>query len=177
VITAPLSVVVSGPPGAGKSTLARRLVREVHLPLVAKDTIKEALMSVLPVRDIEASGLLGRASMAVLFALAAESPIGALIEANFRRSLSGASIAALPGQVSRCSAPVHATPHEAVSVRGLPSGIRDTSTRTETRCGYGTRRHALPFQADGQSSPLIPTEPSTPLVSDISSKISARGTS
>ena len=40
---APLVVVVTGPPAAGKTTVAREIARSLRLPLVAKDTIKEAL--------------------------------------------------------------------------------------------------------------------------------------
>ena len=46
---APLFVVVSGPPGSGKSAVAEPLARELGLPLIAKDTIKEALMVTEPV--------------------------------------------------------------------------------------------------------------------------------
>ena len=59
-------VVVSGPPASGKTTLARAIAPALGLPLVAKDTIKEALMSVLPVPDIETSRAVGRASVAAL---------------------------------------------------------------------------------------------------------------
>jgi hypothetical protein len=38
------------------------LARELTLPLVAKDTIKDALMSVLPTLDADASMQLGRAA-------------------------------------------------------------------------------------------------------------------
>jgi predicted kinase len=44
-------VVVSGSPASGKTTLARAIASELNLPLIAKDAIKEALMSVLPVPD------------------------------------------------------------------------------------------------------------------------------
>lgn len=47
-------VVVSGPPASGKSTLAPVLATELGLPLLAKDTIKDALMSILPVPDVDA---------------------------------------------------------------------------------------------------------------------------
>jgi hypothetical protein len=50
-----LFVVVSGPPASGTSTLAPALAAELGLPLVAKDTIKDALMSVLPVPDVDTS--------------------------------------------------------------------------------------------------------------------------
>jgi ATPase family associated with various cellular activities (AAA) len=52
-------VVVSGPPASGKTTLARAIAPALGLPLIAKDTIKEALMSVLPVPDIETSRAAG----------------------------------------------------------------------------------------------------------------------
>lgn len=64
----PLFVVVSGPPASGKSTLAPVLAGELGLPLVAKDTIKEALMSVLPVRDVEASRQVGHAAVVAMLA-------------------------------------------------------------------------------------------------------------
>ena len=37
-------VVVTGPPGSGKSTLAPSLADELDLPLLAKDTVKQALL-------------------------------------------------------------------------------------------------------------------------------------
>jgi 8-oxo-dGTP pyrophosphatase MutT (NUDIX family)/predicted kinase len=92
-------VVVSGPPASGKSTLAPALARELGLPLVAKDTIKDAFMSVLPVPDLEASRRLGRAAVVAMLAVAGESPVGAVIESNFRRSVAAAGLAGLPGPV------------------------------------------------------------------------------
>lgn len=73
-----LFVIVSGPPASGKSTIAPAVARELSLPLIAKDTIKDALMSVLPVPDVETSRQLGRGAVAAMLAGAAESPIGAV---------------------------------------------------------------------------------------------------
>jgi predicted kinase len=98
-VAIPVFVVVSGPPASGKSTLAPVLARELGLPLVAKDTIKEALMSVLPVPDVESSRQLGRAAIAAMLAVAAESSGGAVIDCNLRRSLATETVSRLPGLV------------------------------------------------------------------------------
>ncbi len=90
-------VIVSGPPASGKSTLAPVLATSLRLPLLAKDTIKDALMKRLPVPDVEASRDLGRAPVEVMLALARDSPIGAVLESNFFRSKAAPRLAALPG--------------------------------------------------------------------------------
>jgi len=48
-------VVVSGPPGSGKTTVARELARALGFPLLSKDTIKEAMMASLEVTDVDQS--------------------------------------------------------------------------------------------------------------------------
>jgi hypothetical protein len=76
-------VVMSGPPASEKSTLAPALACEQALPLIVKDTIKDVLMSVLPVPDVDASRNRGPGAVAAMLAVAADSPIGAVIESNF----------------------------------------------------------------------------------------------
>lgn len=63
----PFLVVVTGPPGAGKSAIARAVADRLALPLLAKDSLKELLWERLGANDLEASRQLGRASFDVLF--------------------------------------------------------------------------------------------------------------
>jgi len=63
----PLLVVVTGPPGAGKSAIARAVADRLGLPLVAKDAFKELLWERLGADDLESSRRLGAASFDLVF--------------------------------------------------------------------------------------------------------------
>ena len=79
-------VVVSGAPGAGKSTLARPLATGLGFPLLSKDVIKETLFDHLGHVDADeqvSSQRLGAAAMELLWQLAGDCP-AVVIEANFR---------------------------------------------------------------------------------------------
>jgi 2-phosphoglycerate kinase len=54
----PLLVLVSGSPGSGKTTLARRLAADLVMPLLGKDTIKEALGDARVVDSVQRSQVL-----------------------------------------------------------------------------------------------------------------------
>ena len=76
-------VLVSGAPGAGKTTLARPLAAKLGFALLAKDRIKETLHDWLGQEaGLAWSQRLGAASMELLWALAADAP-AVVLEANF----------------------------------------------------------------------------------------------
>jgi predicted kinase len=60
-------VIVTGPPGAGKTRLGKWLARELGLPFIGKDDIKELLFETLGWKDREWSKRLGQASFELLF--------------------------------------------------------------------------------------------------------------
>jgi predicted kinase len=91
-------VVVSGPPGSGKTTVAGAIADDLGLPLFAKDTVKEALMDALGTPDPPTSQRLGGASVAVLVALAADNGRG-VIESTWQRSLALDDLARLRGRI------------------------------------------------------------------------------
>ena len=89
-------VVVSGPPASGKSTLARRLAPALGLPLLAKDTLKDGLLTVLDAPDVATSERLGRATVAALLAVATEAG-SCVLESVWHRSRAVADLGRLPG--------------------------------------------------------------------------------
>lgn len=63
----PLLLLVSGPPGAGKTTLGRQIAHDLKMPFFNKDGIKETLFDTLGWRDRDWSRQLGSASALLLF--------------------------------------------------------------------------------------------------------------
>ena len=76
-------VLVGGVPGSGKTTLARQLAPLLGVPLIAKDAIKEALMTALgPPRDVAESQRWGRASVLAMLTVA-QSRSGAVLDSTW----------------------------------------------------------------------------------------------
>ena len=88
----PLLIVISGPPCAGKTTLAKRLGERFALPVLGKDMLKELLFYTLGWQDREWSRALGRASIELLFQFV-ETQLTArrscIVESNFHADLDG----------------------------------------------------------------------------------------
>jgi predicted kinase len=95
----PLLVLIGGPPGAGKTSLARRLAGDLGLPLICKDDVKELLFDTVGTGDRDWSRRLGAASMRLLFLVAGRQLAAGLplvLEANFRVADDTPRVAALP---------------------------------------------------------------------------------
>ncbi len=108
----PLLLIVSGPPGAGKTTLARQLAPALGLPLFTKDDIKESLFESLGWSDREWSKKLGAATWDLLFVLIERTLEGrgsAIFESNFDRELHRETFRDLQPKAPHTLVEVHCT--------------------------------------------------------------------
>jgi predicted kinase len=105
----PRLVVVTGPPAAGKTTIAAALRERLGLPLIAKDAIKETLGDALEFAgDRHESRRLGVATFHVQFAIMRElleAGVSVIAEGNFGPEWFGALPAAQVTQVYVSAAP------------------------------------------------------------------------
>jgi glucokinase len=73
------AILVNGPPASGKTTVAETLADCFHLPILARDAVQEALYDTIGSGDREYNRTLGRAGMAVIWALISHFPPDAVV--------------------------------------------------------------------------------------------------
>jgi predicted kinase len=85
------AILVNGPPGAGKTAVARPLARHLGLPLIGKDVIKERHADILGHESLDGraqrewNSLLGAAASETMWELLGDTPDGAVLDSVWTR--------------------------------------------------------------------------------------------
>lgn len=94
----PRLIVITGAPGSGKTTLGRQIAQRFHLPIIAKDDIKESLFDSLGWKDRAWSIQVGRATYGLIYYFV-EAQLAAgrslVVESNFDAESAGAKFSEL----------------------------------------------------------------------------------
>ena len=93
-------IIVSGVAGSGKTTLARQISAELNVPMISKDTIKEAIGDTYDGEiPVQLSKQTGRATFKVLYDLAREARGVVVLESLWHPDFDVPKLQSLPGDL------------------------------------------------------------------------------
>lgn len=122
----PLLVLVSGPPGAGKSTLAHQLAEQLTLPLISIDSLKASIARELDVTEHGRGGAAGQRAFVLAGALVRQcldAGASVILEKAWQRGRSEQDLLPLLALARGVQVHVTAAPEVAVE-RGLARAPR-----------------------------------------------------
>lgn len=139
-------IIISGPPGTGKSTLARPLARHLDLPLFEKDRIKERMADSIGTTAMTISGALGLAAILELYATTDEMVRAGrdlIIESFFHHGRAETDLAPIAARAQ--SVLIHISADEAVLLSRYEQRARSTDRHAIHEVGnrIGDLRHYL----------------------------------
>jgi predicted kinase len=171
----PLLIVVSGMPASGKTTLARTLGKNLGIPVIEKDAIKETLYDALGIGDVAWSQKLGVASYDLILAIAhslLSANASLIAEANFFGGMEP-MFASLPPhrpvQV-HCTAPLDVLVERYTNRPPRHPGHLDTERVGELRARHASGLNG-PLELEGE---LIEVDTTTGSVERLAEAVLAR---
>lgn len=142
-------IIVSGPSASGKSTLSHRLSKDLKIPMICRDAIKEAMFDSMKktegVTDRQRSIEYGSAAALILVREAEEflnASVSCIVEAKFNPKFSQAEIAEL----------IEKTGASAIQVQCVCDGetlferFKQRSLRADRHPGHGDSGNAEEFK-------------------------------
>jgi predicted kinase len=106
----PVLVLVSGPPGSGKTTLAKRLGADVGLPVFDRDDLKDTMFDVLGWSDRAWSMKVGQASYELLYVIIdrlVTAGVSLIAETNFRNPEAGERLDPIVARTGASTIEIH----------------------------------------------------------------------
>ncbi len=105
VTPTPKCIIVTGRPGSGKTTLARKLSQLVHMPMLSRDEMKEGLVSTFGVSHEELAPDTNRKITSAFFSIVRtvlQAHVSLVVEAAFQHNLWSDAVAAWSNDGELC---------------------------------------------------------------------------
>lgn len=158
----PILLLVSGPPASGKTTLGKRLARDLGMPFISKDALKETLFDTLGTQDKAWARRLGVASIALLYDVAArllEAGQDLVAESNFLPGLDTPRVRTLAEKYDCRVVEVHCTaPPEVLIARYAARAVSGARHPGHTDMSTGLTEEGQEALRVGAWAPVLGTQ-------------------